>query len=831
MSDNRKRLSGASYRRKAAEKKERQETTLKTIPKLESFFRMPSIPAIPVNDNDTDDIHPDPAMGSNEESAASNKDINPSDTGCSPINVVESGEMETPTTATEPTPISNDPADWILNEATREYVVRNGLEQNKDEDFSKTKRQYPDTSRMLSKQAFTRKMVNGEIRERTWLVYSVSKEAVFCGPCRLFNGNSTALAQDGFRDWKNAHQRLSKHEHSNEHRTCVTSFKVRSEVLGLVDTRLALQMEDEIGYWRNVLKRVVAVVKALAARGLPFRGHDELFGSLHNGNYMMALELIAEFDPFLGIHISKQGNPGSGMTSYLSSTTCEQFICLISEKITKTIIQQVKSAKYFSIILDSSPDISHTDQLSFVLRYVNAEGSPVERFLTFISNTGHKSSQLAEVTMTTLLCHDLDIANCRGQSYDNASNMSGAYTGLQARIKNENPLVDYIPCAGHSLNLVGASTAESCPEVVSFFGILQEVYNFFSASNHRWMTLLQHMKHGSKTVKSLSKTRWSARDDACQSLSSSWIEILQALESIEDDPNEKPVSRHEAAVILRQLNRLETAFMVVLWSFLLGRFNSTSKKLQSVSIDVSMVMELYGSLIQLVRDTRDCFEEYEQKAKLLSTLETYEHDTRRAKKRKVPFDESREGEINLSGRDNFRINTFHVIMDKLICELEKRRSAYQVFFDRFQVLTKISLMSFSEVAENAQKLQQYYSCDLEESFAEECLHFRAHLLSMGETSQTPLQMGKMMRDKELHNLYPNVDIALRMFVCTPATNCSAERSFSCLKRVKNYLRSRMTDGRLNSLAIMTIESDLLTLLNYDDVIDAFAIQNSRRKAL
>ena len=37
---------------------------------------------------------------------------------------------------------------------------------------------------------------------------------------------------------------------------------------------------------------------------------------------------------------------------------------------------------------------------------------------------------------------------------DNGSNMSGKYSGLQARIWERNPLADYIPCFAHSLNLV-----------------------------------------------------------------------------------------------------------------------------------------------------------------------------------------------------------------------------------------------------------------------------------------------------------------------------------------------------------------------------------------
>ncbi len=56
---------------------------------------------------------------------------------------------------------------------------------------------------------------------------------------------------------------------------------------------------------------MVVVIKALASRGLPFRGRNEIFGSINNGNYMLMLETISVFDPFLADHIRKFGNPGS----------------------------------------------------------------------------------------------------------------------------------------------------------------------------------------------------------------------------------------------------------------------------------------------------------------------------------------------------------------------------------------------------------------------------------------------------------------------------------------------------------------------------------------
>lgn len=63
----------------------------------------------------------------------------------------------------------------------------------------------------------------------------------------------------------------------------------------------------------------------------------------------------------------------------------------------------------------------------------------------------------------------LSIQECRGQSYDNGRNMSGHYKGMQAKIVNLNKYEKYIPCFGHSLNLVGRDAANSCSEAVKIF--------------------------------------------------------------------------------------------------------------------------------------------------------------------------------------------------------------------------------------------------------------------------------------------------------------------------------------------------------------------------
>lgn len=119
------------------------------------------------------------------------------------------------------------------------------------------------------------------------------------------------------------------------------------------------------------------------------------------------------------------------MPSYLSSTTVDEFVLLLADHVKTKIVTDIKLAKYFSIIVDSTPDVSNVDQLTFVVRYVATDGSPNERFLTFIPNCGHTGEDLEKAVVSTLETLDININDCRGQSYDNAYNMSGCYKGLQ----------------------------------------------------------------------------------------------------------------------------------------------------------------------------------------------------------------------------------------------------------------------------------------------------------------------------------------------------------------------------------------------------------------
>ncbi|KAF2879368.1 hypothetical protein ILUMI_26801 [Ignelater luminosus] len=107
-------------------------------------------------------------------------------------------------------------------------------------------------------------------------------------------------------------------------------------------------------------------------------------------------------------------------------------------------MEQLQKAKYFSFSVDSTPDITGVDQLSLIVKFVQDNAEPVERFLCFLPNTGHIAENMLLATMNTFKTLNIDIDNCRGQSYDKASNMSEQYNGLQANIKDKCQYATYM---------------------------------------------------------------------------------------------------------------------------------------------------------------------------------------------------------------------------------------------------------------------------------------------------------------------------------------------------------------------------------------------------
>jgi len=72
---------------------------------------------------------------------------------------------------------------------------------------------------------------------------------------------------------------------------------------------------------------------------------------------------------------------------------------------------------------------------------------------------------------------------------------------------------------------------------------------------------------------------------------------------------------------------------------------------------------------------------------------------------------------------------------------------------------------------------------------------------------------------------------MNLLLVLPATNASPERSFSALRRVKSYLRSSMTQVRLNNLMVVHVCKDETDSLNLRKILNEFISVKDSRKHL
>jgi len=79
--------------------------------------------------------------------------------------------------------------------------------------------------------------------------------------------------------------------------------------------------------------------------------------------------------------------------------------------------------------------------------------------------------------------------------------------------------------------------------------------------------------------------------------------------------------------------------------------------------------------------------------------------------------------------------------------------------------------------------------------------------------------------------YPDVSVAYRILFTVPVTVASDERTFSYLKLLRNYMRSTMSQERLNGLTILCIEKKILDEIDIDTIVTDFASKNITKNYL
>lgn len=344
-----------------------------------------------------------------------------------------------------------------------------------------------------------------------------------------------------------------------------------------------------------LFQRIVDVILFLASNNLSFRGSHETIGAPDNGNFLSLIELLSKYDPVLMDHVNRIKNTKTRIVHHLAHRSQDEIITALCNEVLNKIKNDIKAATYYSIQMDCTPDNSHKEQTSIIIRYVNFVDKKLiinESFIGFIEVTDMTGEGLANTLLKRIDDLDLDIMNCRGQAYDNGSNMKGKYKGVQSRIFSLNPHAIYVPRLSHSFNLIICDAASSSIHCKNLFGILQRLYCLFSASTKRWEIIQRHLNI---TLKPLCNTRWEAKIDAVKAVYTQFEEICNALEEFISASNDN-TSVSEAESLLNSLQEMPFILCLSVLFTILSKINSINKLFQAKTIVLDSAFNLVNKI-------------------------------------------------------------------------------------------------------------------------------------------------------------------------------------------------------------------------------------------
>ncbi|XP_008187309.1 zinc finger MYM-type protein 1-like [Acyrthosiphon pisum] len=564
-------------------------------------------------------VHPRLPVERADVSTQCGDSLNEVETGCSflffEVHICDFVDVVTDSLCKEEKLSIIDPATWTDNNMTqhiRAEVVKFGPYQVKDFDFPYSV--IDGTKRKFSTFYYTRKLINCEIIERHWLVYSKSCDRVFCFCCKLFSSSGpqqSLLSTIGTNNWKCLSENLKSHERSSLHLKSVQiwmELKLRISENSTIDKAYQSAIEKEKQHWKNVMIRIIAAIQYLAKHNDAFRGSSDVVNTENNGKFIGIIEMMGKFDPTIMEHLHRIKNKETRI-HYLGHDIQNELIELMATEVKTNILQKIKLAKYYAIIMDCTPDISRHEQLSLVIRIVdmNSENEGTnpeikEYFMDFVNIISSTGLNLSEVLLQKLAEYQIPVENCRAQCYDNGANMAGQYKGVQARLLNQNPRAFFMPCAAHRLNLVIGDAVKSSTRAIHFFGTIERIYTIFAASTGRWMIFTKHCHRW--TVKRWSETRWESRHDSIKSVRFQFKEIIEALDEVSETTNDSLI-KSETHSLVSEISKYEFLISLCVWYTVLKEVNIVSKSVQGPNTNLDTYATLLNALIKFMGEYRE----------------------------------------------------------------------------------------------------------------------------------------------------------------------------------------------------------------------------------
>lgn len=696
-----------------------------------------------------------------------------------------------------------------------------------------------------------------QLNSYEWVVFSHDKKGFFCKYCPFFVSSgeggrhrSTRLQKLVIEPLTNFAKVLGKdgdfenHARNKYHQEAV--IKAKDFLKIYKNPELSITNKLHTGRQKIAEEnrsRLVPIIKSiifLGRQNIPFRGHrddgklttGESDSVINTGNFRALLKFrIDSGDVVLKEHL--EGS--TSRATYISKTTQNELINCCGRDILSKIIKRIQDARIFSVMFDETTDVSNKSQLSLIIRYT-LDKNIYESFIQFIDaraemyedNESNGEPKLTGVAIGKIVINslknkcNLNLNNCVAITTDGCSTMVSVVRGAVKTVMEETPNAVFSPCYNHCLNL-SISRTSRVQAIKNAVSAMQETIYFLKGSSKREDVLKRTLGH---KLSGLCETRWIERHDGVLQFRFALPKIISVLDLITEW--KESVTAVKARGLRMALCDGQTLVAIVCLSDLLTCTLQLSQFLQGTQVDSKVAQDCLNDTIKILQRRRDNCEAvfktiYEEVCDIAEELDV---------EIKIPRKASRQ-----TLRENHPTNDIVIYykqiiyiqaLDNLILDLKDRFPKETLHLYNMHIFfSKTKPNNVDEIIHNL--VTKY------------CSFFKESVDVLKRKLITELEFWQLHMDKEENigllsaldilskcneQIYPCIHFFIKVLVTLPISIATAERTFSCLRLLKSWLRSSMGQERLTGLALMHIHYD--ENIDIENVIDKYANLRNHR---
>lgn len=640
-----------------------------------------------------------------------------------------------------------------------------------------------------------------------WLTGCEKRSKLYCWPCLLFSERIDPWTTTGISDVSNLAYSTKSHSTWDIHIDAMFKWKTfgkTSPNIGEDDDEFSYHKEsdkilneEEIIKNRKIIKKFIHIVCFLGVHELCLseEERDDLIDPIDQTKYEIFLNYLGKYDLFLASQLACN-------KMFLSTNFRNNLFSSVTTIVTRYIYDEVSRSSFVSMILDEVAEMNDTILISTILRFTNAKGELIERFLNFRKIPSDRQAN----SLYSLINENINILDCASKlisiSCDGGVIKTNELFDFQTKIRAMCPNVCFLHYYEHRVNTVLAQSLSNIKECKLFFWTLNGLaMSFFKSKKLRneLDILIRKRKPDS------SEFRWNFNGSLINNvfgIRQPLIELFQSILDHSDGWDSESVSASNW-FLPKLKNDLSFNFLLLLLGDIFERTDVLSSNLVLNSDNIELC-------IQHVKDYTN-FIKYQKR--------TFDFVYNNALKLTSEF--SVKWKTNIGTQQTYSAESCERIFQNVLSNIITQLNA------RFSDLWKtkfISLITDSESSKLSSNNLDMLHFPFKESFNKPLLFAELCVLreskAIKKTNQREIL--KYLRMMDLSSTFSQATM-----LCDLSTTFPITEGKSTLERVENYIQTTSLKHRLSPMAVLKIEKEFIQELSnnpkfYDKIIEEFS---------